>query len=100
MIYVDNSTIKPALSRVIYQKLNEKGIFALDAPVSGGDIGAKNGTLTIMVGGNPSALEKVTPILQCIGKNITLVGDAGAGQIAKAAIKSWLQLRWWRWQNY
>jgi 2-hydroxy-3-oxopropionate reductase len=85
LIYVDNSTIKPALSRVIYQKLNEKGIYALDAPVSGGDIGAKNGTLTIMVGGNPSALEKVTPILQCIGKNITLVGDAGAGQIAKAA---------------
>ncbi len=85
LIYIDNSTIKPAVSRDIYQKLNEKGIHALDAPVSGGDIGAKNGTLTIMVGGNPEVLEKVTPLFQCIGKTVTHVGDAGAGQIAKAA---------------
>lgn len=85
LIYIDNSTIKPAVSRDIYRKLNEKGIHALDAPVSGGDIGAKNGTLTIMVGGNPEVLEKVTPLFQCIGKTVTYVGDAGAGQIAKAA---------------
>ncbi len=57
----------------------------LDAPVSGGDIGAKNGTLAIMVGGEAEALEKVMPVLEAIGKKITHVGDAGAGQVAKAA---------------
>ena len=84
-IYVDNSTIKPATARMIAAKLAEKGVFALDAPVSGGDIGAKNGTLTIMVGGDASALEKAMPVFQAMGKNVTLVGAAGAGQVAKAA---------------
>ena len=85
LIYVDNSTIKPAAARMIAEKLYEKGAFALDAPVSGGDIGAKNGTLTIMVGGEASALEKVMPVFQAMGKTVTHVGDAGAGQVAKAA---------------
>ncbi|MEI7844560.1 MAG: NAD(P)-binding domain-containing protein [Chloroflexota bacterium] len=85
MIYVDNSTIKPATARLIAIKMAEKGVFALDAPVSGGDIGARNGTLTIMVGGDASALEKVMPIFQAMGKSVTLVGEAGAGQVAKAA---------------
>lgn len=85
LIYVDNSTIQPAVSRTIYQALGEKGIKALDAPVSGGDIGARDGMLTIMVGGDTDPLEKVTPIFNCIGKTITHVGAAGAGQIAKAA---------------
>jgi len=85
LILIDNSTIKPATARMIAGKLKEKGAFALDAPVSGGDIGAKNGTLTIMVGGDSSALEKALPVLQAIGKTITHVGDAGAGQVAKAA---------------
>ena len=57
---------------------------SLDAPVSGGDIGARNGTLTIMVGGDADALEKVMPVFQAMGKTITHVGDAGAGQMAKA----------------
>jgi 2-hydroxy-3-oxopropionate reductase len=57
----------------------------LDAPVSGGDIGARNATLTIMVGGELQTLEKVMPILQAVGKKITYVGEAGAGQVAKAA---------------
>jgi len=57
----------------------------LDAPVSGGDIGAKNGTLTIMVGGDAAALEKVMPVFEAMGKTITHVGEAGAGQVAKAA---------------
>ena len=85
LIVIDNSTIKPASARKIAEKLKEKGIFSLDAPVSGGDIGARNATLTIMVGGEAEALEKAMPVLQAMGKTITLVGDAGAGQVAKAA---------------
>jgi 2-hydroxy-3-oxopropionate reductase len=85
LIYVDNSTIKPAASRMIAQKLAGKNVSALDAPVSGGDIGARNATLTVMVGGDPSALEKAMPIFRAIGKTITHVGDPGAGQVAKAA---------------
>ena len=85
LIVIDNSTIKPASARKIAEKLKEKGIFSLDAPVSGGDVGARNATLTIMVGGDAEALEKSMPVLQAMGKTITLVGDAGAGQVAKAA---------------
>ncbi len=85
LIYVDNSTIKPASARMIAGKLKEQNVFALDAPVSGGDIGARNGTLTIMVGGDASALERVMPVLLAMGKTVTHVGDAGAGQVAKAA---------------
>jgi 2-hydroxy-3-oxopropionate reductase len=85
LIFVDNSTIKPAVARTIAISLAEEGILALDAPVSGGDIGAMNGTLTIMVGGPSEALEKVRPIFEVMGKTITHIGDAGSGQIAKAA---------------
>lgn len=83
LIFIDNSTIKPATARKIAAKLAEKGVAALDAPVSGGDIGAINGTLTIMLGGEEAALQKALPVLEAMGKSITLVGDAGAGQIAK-----------------
>jgi len=85
LIYIDNSTIKPATARRVGGKLAEKGVTMLDAPVSGGDIGAINGTLTIMVGDSAEALEKVMPILQAIGETITHVGGLGDGQIAKAA---------------
>jgi len=85
LIYIDNSTIKPASARRIAEKLAEKNVFALDAPVSGGDIGARNGTLTIMVGGDVAALEKVMPVFNAMGKTVTHVGDSGAGQVAKAA---------------
>lgn len=85
LIYVDNSTIKPAVARMIAAKLEGKGMFALDAPVSGGDIGAKNGSLAIMVGGSEDALTKIRPILEVIGKTITHIGGPGTGQIAKAA---------------
>ncbi|MBP1701530.1 MAG: garR [Chloroflexi bacterium] len=84
-IFVDNSTIKPAVTREIARALAEKNVLSLDAPVSGGDIGARNATLTIMVGGPAEALERVMPVFQAMGKSITHVGDAGAGQIAKAA---------------
>ena len=85
LIYVDNSTIKPASARHIAEILGKKGVQCLDAPVSGGDIGAREGTLAIMVGGPESALDKVMPIFKAMGKTITHVGEAGAGQIAKAA---------------
>jgi len=85
LIFVDNSTIKPATARHIAQVLGEKGVACLDAPVSGGDIGARNGTLAIMVGGPAEALERVRPVFEAMGKTITHVGEAGAGQIAKAA---------------
>lgn len=85
LIFVDNSTIKPAASRYLADRLAEKDVLSLDAPVSGGDIGARNATLTIMVGGPVEALERVMPIFQAMGKTITHVGDSGAGQIAKAA---------------
>jgi 2-hydroxy-3-oxopropionate reductase len=84
LVFVDNSTIKPAAARMIAEVLAEKGVSSLDAPVSGGDIGAKNGTLTIMVGGEAAALEKVMPVFQAMGKTITHVGEAGAGQVTKA----------------
>ena len=61
------------------------GVYSLDAPVSGGDIGAKEGTLTVMVGGKPEGLEIAMPVLQAVSKTITHVGNAGSGQIAKAA---------------
>ena len=84
LIYVDNSTIKPAASREIYQRLAEVGVQSLDAPVSGGDVGAQQGTLSIMVGGDADALEKVVPAFQALGKTITHIGGPGAGQVAKA----------------
>jgi 2-hydroxy-3-oxopropionate reductase len=85
LIFVDNSTIKPAAARSLAAQLAARGVQSLDAPVSGGDIGARNGTLAIMVGGPADALEKVRPVFQAMGKTVTHVGEAGAGQVAKAA---------------
>jgi 2-hydroxy-3-oxopropionate reductase len=83
LIYIDNSTIKPETARFLAGELEKVGIDALDAPVSGGDVGAKNGTLTIMVGGKQAAFDKAAPLFQSMGKAWVLVGDSGAGQIAK-----------------
>ena len=85
LIFVDNSTIKPATARQIAAALESHGVQCLDAPVSGGDIGARNATLAIMIGGPAAALETVRPVLMAMGKTITHVGESGAGQIAKAA---------------
>jgi 2-hydroxy-3-oxopropionate reductase len=85
LIFVDNSTIKPAVARSLAAQLAAHGVLSLDAPVSGGDIGARNGTLAIMVGGPAEALEKVRPVFEAMGKTVTHVGEAGAGQVAKAA---------------
>ncbi|MCS7070546.1 MAG: NAD(P)-binding domain-containing protein [Anaerolinea sp.] len=83
LIYIDNSTIKPETARMLARRLAEVGVEALDAPVSGGDVGARDGTLTIMVGGSQAAFERAVPLFQAMGKAWVLVGDAGAGQIAK-----------------
>lgn len=85
LIFVDNSTIKPGTARHIAEMLGKKGVLCLDAPVSGGDVGAQKGTLSIMVGGPVEAVEKVMPVFESVGKTITHVGDSGAGQVAKAA---------------
>lgn len=83
LIFVDHSTIKPETALLVAQKLAEVGVLALDAPVSGGDIGAQQGTLTIMVGGEAAALERARPALEAMGKAITHIGGPGAGQVAK-----------------
>lgn len=85
LILVDNSTIKPETARKIAAAFEKAGALALDAPVSGGDIGARAGTLSIMVGGPQAAFERALPLFEAMGKTITWVGESGAGQIAKAA---------------
>lgn len=82
-IVVDMTTSKPSLAQKIYNEAKLKGIFALDAPVSGGDIGARDGKLTIMVGGDEEAFEKVIPVFRLMGSSINLLGEAGAGQHTK-----------------
>ncbi len=84
MLYIDMSTIAAAVSRKIYDALQVPGVSALDAPVSGGDIGAQQGTLSIMVGGDREAFDRALPIFQVLGENIIHIGDAGAGQVTKA----------------
>ena len=83
LIFVDNSTIKPVTARHIARVLGAQGVQCLDAPVSGGDIGARNATLVIMVGGPAEALERVMPVFMAMGKTVTHVGGAGAGQTVK-----------------
>ena len=85
LVHVDNSTIKPATARLIADRLAARGVLSLDAPVSGGDIGAREGTLSVMVGGSEEALERALPVLKAMGKQVTHVGASGAGQVAKAA---------------
>ena len=84
-LFVDMSTSPPALAVKLAEALRERGATALDAPVSGGVTGAREGTLTIMVGGEAADLERARPVLEVLGAKITHVGGAGAGQIAKAA---------------
>ena len=83
-IIVDMSTISPEITKIIYNKLKLKKSHLIDAPVSGGEIGAINGTLSIMVGGQKKIFHKIKPILSILGKNITYVGKNGSGQITKA----------------
>ncbi len=82
---VDMSSISPMETKVFAQKINALGCDYLDAPVSGGEVGAKAASLTIMVGGSEAAFERVQPLLVLMGKNITLVGGNGDGQTCKVA---------------
>jgi len=82
---VDMSSISPIATKEIALRINQLGCDYLDAPVSGGDVGAKNATLSIMVGGPASAFEKMLPIFSLMGKTITLIGGNGSGQICKVA---------------
>jgi 2-hydroxy-3-oxopropionate reductase len=84
LIVVDMSTINPNAAREIGVALAERGIEFVDAPVSGGETGAINAALTIMAGGKPEVFERVRPLFEKMGKSVTLVGDSGAGQVAKA----------------
>lgn len=82
---IDMTTSKPSLAIEIYEDAKKAGLTALDAPVSGGDIGAKNGTLAIMTGGDKEAYDEIAPIFRVLGERITLLGPAGAGQHTKMA---------------
>jgi 2-hydroxy-3-oxopropionate reductase len=83
-VVVDMSTISPFATREIAQALSARGVDMLDAPVSGGQRGAIEGSLSIMVGGKPEVFERVLPVFQKMGRNIVHVGAHGAGQVAKA----------------
>ena len=80
---VDMTTSEPSLAKKIYEEAKSKGIYSLDAPVSGGDVGATNASLTIMVGGDKNDFDVALPIFKIMGKNIVLQGPAGAGQHTK-----------------
>jgi 2-hydroxy-3-oxopropionate reductase len=84
-IVVDMSSISPLETKTFARRINELGCAYLDAPVSGGEVGAKNATLSIMVGGPQDTFDKIKPLFERMGKNITLVGGNGDGQTAKVA---------------
>lgn len=83
-IYVDMSTIAPSVAVDVGEAMAAKGVKCLDAPVSGGDVGAQNATLSIMVGGDEATFEEVLPVFEVMGKNVVLCGPLGSGQTVKA----------------
>lgn len=84
LIVIDMSTIAPLGARRIAAACTDRGVIFLDSPVSGGEVGAVNGTLSFMVGGDPAAFDKALPVYRAMGKNIVRIGDSGAGSVAKA----------------
>lgn len=84
VVLIDMSTIAPRVARELAATVAERGAAMLDAPVSGGDVGAQEGTLSIMVGGDAAALARARPVLEALGTTITHVGGSGAGQVVKA----------------
>ena len=83
-IHADMSTIAPAAAQAISASLKARGVSMIDAPVSGGEVGAIAGSLTIMAGGDAAAFDTIRPVFEAMGKSVTRIGDAGAGQVAKA----------------
>ncbi len=92
-IYVDSSTVSPALARKIAAACSERGVRFLDAPVTGGDWGAKKGELVFMIGGNAATLKEAEPILSVLGKKLFHCGPNGAGQTIKLAMNAILALQ-------
>ena len=84
-LVIDMSSISPSATKVFAQRIEDQDCDYLDAPVSGGEVGAVQATLTIMVGGKQEAFERARPLFEALGKNITRIGDVGAGQTAKVA---------------
>lgn len=83
-LFIDMSTISPSTAKNIYSKMQEKEVESLDAPVSGGQVGAEGATLSIMAGGSEQAFQRALPLFQAMGKNIVHIGEPGAGQTTKA----------------
>jgi 2-hydroxy-3-oxopropionate reductase len=83
-LVIDMSTVSPALARELAAEADGRGVGFLDAPVSGGDVGARDGTLSIMVGGEAADVDRARPVFDVLGSRVTHVGAAGAGQVAKA----------------
>ncbi len=83
-LLIDMSTISPIATRELARKVEERGAHMLDAPVSGGDVGAQQGTLSIMIGGREEDFQRALPIFQALGKTITYLGPSGSGQVVKA----------------
>jgi 3-hydroxyisobutyrate dehydrogenase len=83
MVIVDHSTISPSATREMASELEKHDVIFLDAPISGGDVGARNATLAIMVGGDRTAFDQVEPLLRVMGKTITYCGESGNGQLTK-----------------
>jgi 2-hydroxy-3-oxopropionate reductase len=84
-LVIDMSSISPTATKAFAERINVKGADYLDAPVSGGEVGAKQASLTIMVGGSQAAFDRAQPLFAAMGKNVTLVGESGAGQTCKVA---------------
>ncbi|MGJ9384021.1 NAD(P)-dependent oxidoreductase [Salipaludibacillus sp. CF4.18] len=82
---IDMTTSSPALAKEIFEEAKQKGLYSLDAPVSGGDIGARDAKLTIMAGGEQAVFDHMQPIFKLMGENVVLQGEAGAGQFTKMA---------------
>lgn len=94
-VVVDMTTSEPSLAIEIYEQAKKKGVSTVDAPVSGGDVGAKNAALSIMVGGDKDTVEAVRPLFNCMGKNIKYMGPAGSGQhtkMVRTMAKGWMGL--------
>ena len=83
-LFIDMSTIAPSTAKNLYGLMQEKGVEALDAPVSGGQVGAESGTVSFMVGGSKQAFQRALPLFEVMGKNVVFIGEAGAGQMTKA----------------
>jgi len=82
-IYIDNTTASAVVARELYEAAKGRGVSSLDAPVSGGQAGAENGQLTVMVGGDPETFERARPVIDCYARMVGLMGGAGAGQLTK-----------------